>query len=153
MWKFFLLSLITFGIYGIVVMSKISVEINRISSPRDGKHTMHYCLICFVFSWLTMGIVPLVWQHRLTNRIGDELRAKVEESARQIETLPDSLKSAFLELAAELEPQAGVVYELSRDSVVVDFDILVPDEIEPMRNSVLVVRNSETGAWSVEEIR
>ena len=76
MWKFFLLSLITFGIYGIVVMSKISVEINRISSPRDGKHTMHYCLICFVFSWLTMGIVPLVWQHRLTNRIGDELRAR-----------------------------------------------------------------------------
>ena len=48
---------------------------------------------------------------------GEELRAKVEESARQIETLPDSLKSAFLELAAELEPQAGEVYELSRDSV------------------------------------
>ena len=84
---------------------------------------------------------------------GDDLRAKVEESARQIETLPDSLKSAFLELAAELEPQAGVVYELSRDSVMVDFDILVPDEMEPMRNSVLVVRNSETGTWSVEEIR
>ena len=84
---------------------------------------------------------------------GDELRAKVEESARQIETLPDSLKSAFLELAAELDPQAGVVYELSRDSVMVDFDILVPDEMEPMRNSVLVVRNSETGVWSVEEIR
>ena len=82
---------------------------------------------------------------------GDDLRAKVEESARQIETLPDSLKSAFLELAAELDPQAGVVYD--RDSVMVDFDILVPDEIEPMRNSVLVVRNSETGVWSVEEIR
>ena len=46
-----------------------------------------------------------------------------------------------------------MVYELSRDSVMVDFDILVPDEIEPMRNSVLVVRNSETGTWSVEEIR
>ena len=42
---------------------------------------------------------------------GEELRAKVEESARQIVTLPDSLKSAFLELAAELEPQAGEVYE------------------------------------------
>lgn len=23
-----------------------------------------------------MGIVPLIWQHRLTNRIGDELRAR-----------------------------------------------------------------------------
>ena len=67
--------------------------------------------------------------------------------------LPDSLKSAFLELAAELEPQAGEVYELSRDSVMVDFDILVPDEMEPMRNSVLVVRDPEAGTWSVEEIR
>ena len=43
--KFFLLSLITFNIYGIVVMSMISSEINQIASPRDGKHTMHYCLI------------------------------------------------------------------------------------------------------------
>lgn len=90
---------------------------------------------------------------RAAEMCGEELRVKVEESARQIETLPDSLKSAFLELAAELEPQAGEVYELSRDSVMVDFDILVPDEMEPMRNSVLVVRNSETGVWSVEDIR
>ena len=35
----------------------------------------------------------------------------------------------------------------------VDFDILVPDEMEPMRNSVLVVRDPEAGTWSVEEIR
>lgn len=90
---------------------------------------------------------------RAAEMCGEELRVKVEESARQIETLPDSLKSAFLELAAELEPQAGEVYELSRDSVMVDFDILVPDEMEPMRNSVLVVRDPEAGTWSVEDIR
>ena len=46
---------------------------------------------------------------------GEELRVKVEESARQIETLPDSLKSAFLELAAELEVHVGEVYEHGRD--------------------------------------
>lgn len=74
--KFFLLSLITLGIYGIVVKSHVSEEINQVASSRDGKHTMHYCLVFFIFSWLTAGIVPLVWMHRLCNRIGDELAAR-----------------------------------------------------------------------------
>ena len=84
---------------------------------------------------------------------GEDLRSKVEESARQIDALPDSLKTAFLELASELEPHSGEVYELGQDSVIVDFDILVPDEMEPMRNSVLMVRDPQTKSWSVEEIR
>lgn len=71
--KYILLSLITFGIYGLVVMSHISEEINSVAERHDGKHTMHFCLIIFVFSWLTLGIVPLVWQTRLSNRIGNEL--------------------------------------------------------------------------------
>lgn len=71
--KFVLLSVITLGIYGIVVMSKISTDINLIASKHDGKKTMHYCLVLFVFSWLTLGIVPLVWSHRISARIGQEL--------------------------------------------------------------------------------
>lgn len=71
--KFILLSIITLGIYAIVVMSKISTDINVIASKYDGKKTMHYCLVIFVFSWLTLGIVPLVWNHKLSNRIGAEL--------------------------------------------------------------------------------
>ncbi len=74
--KFVLLSLITFGIYGIIVMSHISEEINQVASSRDGKHTMHFCLVFFLFSWLSLGIVPLVWYHRLCNRMGDELVAR-----------------------------------------------------------------------------
>lgn len=74
--KYILLSILTFGIYGIVVMSHISEEINLIASRRDGKHTMHYCWVYFIFSWLTFGIVPLVWTHRICNRIGNELRAR-----------------------------------------------------------------------------
>lgn len=74
--KFILLSLITFGIYGIVVMSNVSSDINTIASRYDGKKTMHYCLVLFIFSWLTLGIVPLVWGHRLANRIGAELRRR-----------------------------------------------------------------------------
>ena len=71
--KYMLLSIITLGIYPLVVMSAISSDINTIASRYDGKRTMHYCLVVFVFSWLTLGIVPLVWNHKLCNRIGTEL--------------------------------------------------------------------------------
>ena len=74
--KYLVLSLITFDIYSIFVFSHISEEINIIATPRDGKHTMHYCLIFFIFSWLTLGIAPLVWMHRICNRIGKELRER-----------------------------------------------------------------------------
>ena len=70
--KFILLGIITMGIYPIVVMSIISTEINVVASQYDQKHTMHYCLILFIFSWLTLGIVPLVWFHRLSARVGNE---------------------------------------------------------------------------------
>ena len=74
--KFILLGIITFGIYPIVVMSAISTDINLIAGRVDGKKTMHYCLVCFLFSWLTFGIVPLVWYHKLSARIGDELKRR-----------------------------------------------------------------------------
>ena len=71
--KFILLSLVTFGIYSIVVMSSISTDINTIASRYDGKKTMHYCLVLFVLSGLTLGIFPLIWKHQLSERIGNEL--------------------------------------------------------------------------------
>lgn len=74
--KYVLLSLITFGIYSIVVLSHISEEINAEATPRDGKHTMHFLWICFVFSWLTGGIATFIWAHRISNRIGNELTAR-----------------------------------------------------------------------------
>ena len=74
--KFILLSAITFGIYGIVVMSAISSDINMIAGRYDGKKTMHFCLLAFIFSWLTFGIAPIVWYHRISARIGAELRRR-----------------------------------------------------------------------------
>ncbi len=74
--KYILLSLITFGIYGLVVMSAVSTDINTIASRYDGKRTMHYCLVAFIFSWLTCGIVPLVWFHKISARIGNELERR-----------------------------------------------------------------------------
>lgn len=74
--KMILLGLITFGIYPLVVYSKISEEINLVASKHDGKHTMHFCLIYFIFSWLTLGIATFVWFHRISNRMGDELKRR-----------------------------------------------------------------------------
>lgn len=71
--KYILLSIVTFGIYPLVLMSCISTDINIIASRYDGKKTMHYCLLVFIFSWLTFGIAPIVWTHRLYARIGKEL--------------------------------------------------------------------------------
>ncbi len=74
--KYILLGIITFGIYPLVVMSAVSSDINVIASRYDGKKTMHYCLLAFVFSWLTFGIAPIVWSHRIYARIGNEIRRR-----------------------------------------------------------------------------
>ena len=71
--KYILISMITFGIYAIVVDSAVSSDINIIASKYDGKNTMHFCLMSFVFSPLTLGIYAFIWYHKISNRIGNEL--------------------------------------------------------------------------------
>ena len=71
--KYILLGIVTFGIYPLVMMSGISSDINITASRYDGKKTMHYCLLTFIFSWLTLCIAPIVWYHRISARIGHEL--------------------------------------------------------------------------------
>ncbi len=74
--KYILLSLITFGIYGLVCMSGISSDINTIASRYDGKRTMHFCLLAFIVTPLTLGIGAIVWYHNISARIGNELRRR-----------------------------------------------------------------------------
>ncbi len=74
--KTILLSLITFGIYGLVVMSAISNDINIVASRYDGKKTMHYCLLFFIIGPITFGIGGIVWSHKISNRIGAELKRR-----------------------------------------------------------------------------
>lgn len=72
----FFLNLITGGIYGLVVMYFIVDDVNEICGPRDGKKTHSYLLMVFLFSWLTLGIYPLVWWHGFSNRVGDALQSR-----------------------------------------------------------------------------
>ena len=67
-----LLGIITCGIYPIVMMCRMSVEINMVASRYDGKRTTHFLFMPF-FTALTLCIYPIVWYHKLCRRIGDEL--------------------------------------------------------------------------------
>lgn len=74
--KYVLLGLVTLGIYDIWQMSEVGETLNLIATRRDGKRTMHYCLVFFLVGWLTLGIGWLVWYHKLSGRIGDEQAAR-----------------------------------------------------------------------------
>ena len=53
-------------------MTKISNDINTIASKYDGKAYDEFLFGFISLFWLTFGIVPLVWYHRLSVRIGEE---------------------------------------------------------------------------------
>ena len=57
-------------------MSGVSTDINIIAQRYDGRKTMHFCLLVFLISPITCGIAALVWYHKLSDRIGNELRRR-----------------------------------------------------------------------------
>lgn len=71
--KLILLSIITLGIYSIVCYSSVSESINIVAGRYDGKKTMHFCLLFFLVGPITLQIATLVWYHRISARMGNEL--------------------------------------------------------------------------------
>jgi len=106
--KFFLLTIITLGIYAIVFYSILARDLNTMASPNDGRKTMPYwavflitlgisivtgivaqiayavrgaevnlfVLIAYAISYVAVLIIMLAWFHRMSNRVGDELRRR-----------------------------------------------------------------------------
>lgn len=72
--KTILLTILTLGIYSLVLYGNMSSEINLSASQHDGKKTMNYYLLFFLVGPLTLGIGTLVWYHKLSKRIGEELK-------------------------------------------------------------------------------
>lgn len=72
-WKIFFLSLLTFGIYGIIASGQMADDVDRIASRYDGQKQTNFYLMYFVLSWVTCGIYPLIWYHKFSARIGNEL--------------------------------------------------------------------------------
>ena len=73
--KMIFLSLITFGIYGMVIWSRIADEINIVASRYDGKKTCPYFVAGYL-SVLTLGIYSFVWMHNFSARVGAEVRRR-----------------------------------------------------------------------------
>ena len=65
-WKIWLLSFITLGIYGLLVMFAMSKETN-IACAEDGKHTRGFWGALFL-SIITLGIYGFVWYYKWADR-------------------------------------------------------------------------------------
>ncbi len=71
--KIVLLSMITFGIYGLVNACGIVKDLNNCRQGHgETKKSMNPVAVVFL-SVVTIGIVPIVWGHRLTKRMSNEL--------------------------------------------------------------------------------
>ena len=73
---FIILSIVTCGIYAIVFWSSIGDDINLMATRRDGQKTTHFCLVYFLLGPITCNIYTFIWWHKLSQRIGDEARAR-----------------------------------------------------------------------------
>lgn len=70
--KLILLSILTLGIYGMVVWCQMITELNVAACRYDGKRTMPFFAVNMLVP-VTFGIAAFVWNHKLANRLGAEL--------------------------------------------------------------------------------
>lgn len=78
-----------------------------------------------------------------------ELEEMVLGTRAVIDSLPAAAQAEFMELSNGVQTYTGDVHVWTKDSVTVDFDILYPGEIEPVRTALTVVRNPEEDSWLV----
>jgi hypothetical protein len=71
-WKIYLLSLVTFGIYGLVLAFAMAKETN-ISCAEDGEHTRGFWGVIGL-SIITLGIYAIVWYIHWLNREANYLK-------------------------------------------------------------------------------
>ena len=69
--KMIFLGILTAGIYPTVIFSRLSGEVNMVASRYDGERTLSFFGMVLLAP-LTLGILPLVWMHKLCRRIGGE---------------------------------------------------------------------------------
>lgn len=74
--KTVILSILTLGIYDIVLFAKLGEELNLTSTKYDGKKTMSFYLLFFLVMPLTFGLGFFVWFHKFSHRAGRELKRR-----------------------------------------------------------------------------
>lgn len=73
--KMIFLSILTLGIYPMVIWSRLVGEVNMVASRYDGERSMSFFGM-LMLAPLTLGIHTLVWFHKLCRRIGAELQRR-----------------------------------------------------------------------------
>lgn len=73
--KMIFLSILTLGIYPMVIWSRLVGEVNMVASRYDGERSMSFFGM-MMLSPITLGIHSLVWIHKLCRRIGTELQRR-----------------------------------------------------------------------------
>lgn len=73
--KMILLGIVTFGIYPMVIWSRLVGEVNLVASRYDGERSMSFFGM-LMLAPLTLGIHSLVWINKLCRRIGTELQRR-----------------------------------------------------------------------------
>ena len=72
--KFFLLSLVTFGIYDLIFFYTLNEDMNLIQKEK-GKKQMNFIAVVLL-GMVTLGIVPLIWFIKLVYRISEEAKER-----------------------------------------------------------------------------
>ena len=73
--KLVLLTPITLCIYRLVFDYSVADDLNVMASRYDGKKTMNFALMSLL-GLITFFIADFVWWHRISNRIGSELKRR-----------------------------------------------------------------------------
>lgn len=73
--KMIIFSILTLGIYPMVIWSRLVGEVNMVASRYDGERSMSFFGM-LLLSPVTLGIHSLVWMHKLCRRIGTELQRR-----------------------------------------------------------------------------
>ena len=72
--KIILLSIVTFGIYGLYHINGIVKDLNTVRSNRGIRKKLMGAIGILFLSLFTIGILPLIWGHKLTKNMGEELK-------------------------------------------------------------------------------
>lgn len=73
---FVLLGIVTFGLYPIWVAATVGEDLNTIATKWDHRRTLNYWLVVLLLSFLTFGIMVLVWWHSTSDRFETEARRR-----------------------------------------------------------------------------
>lgn len=75
-WAWLGLNIITLGLYGVIMMVKMTNELNDATKNYYPDKMMNYALVYFLLGPITLFIFDLIWWHKFCDRLGDELQRR-----------------------------------------------------------------------------